>query len=174
MSFSTRRGRPRGAARTETDRGTPELRAKRRGGATAEAIDLCLDRGVITPDQHWCGLHFRWLYTLRFGVPDAKTAHALYHREESPRQCGDDWTGEREQDYAMAVAVLRESGALHQVMRLCVYNEKPSFLRLPLAARTARWKILLRSGERDIAALQSGLTGLVRLWVKRPASSPPA
>ena len=76
MAFSTRRGRPPRPRLDDNDNGTPELQFKRALGVTREPIDLCLERNLITPDHHWCSLHLRWLYTLRYGAPAITTRYA--------------------------------------------------------------------------------------------------
>ncbi len=172
MGFSTRRGRPRKNKCEERDRGTPELRAKRRCGITSEAIDLCLARSIINSDQHWCGMHLRWLHTLRFGVADAKTSYATHFRETggvSPRE--DSWTDEREQEYGAAIDLLKSSSTLLPVMKICVYNEKPAFLYPPLTMSAKEWRMHVLTFESNITPLREGLDGLVRIWIRnRPHS----
>ena len=72
LHFPRRRGRPK-SVHHGIDRGTPELAQKRLRGETTETLDLCLERGLITPQQHWCGIHLRWLYTLRYGAPGVRS-----------------------------------------------------------------------------------------------------
>jgi hypothetical protein len=64
MPLMRKRGRP-AQNRPEVDYGTPELQQKRQHHLTIEPLDWLLQHSLISQKQHWCGLHFRWLYTLR-------------------------------------------------------------------------------------------------------------
>ena len=133
MAFTTQRGRPRAINRViNTDSGTPELRMKHAMGATAEPIDLCLSRALITADQHWCSLHLRWLYTLRYGAPviTSRTMDRLDYQPSAEE--AQEWREMREQEYHEAIATLKQQRRYEPVMRLSVFNELPSFLRAPL------------------------------------------
>ena len=164
MRFSTRRGRPRKSVPSteEYDHGTPELRQKRRSGMTAEAIDLCLAHRLITPDQHWCGMHFRWLHTLRYGVADARTSHAL-HRETSGAAAYDEqWTMEREAEYSTAIEKLSAEKRILPVMRLCIYNEWPEALGNLYRPGTPSSR-----HARNTLPVCQGLDILQAIWIKR-------
>ncbi len=137
MGFTTRRGRP-PKSPERVDLGTPELRFKQACGVTAEPIDLCRDRQLITPQQHWSGLHLRWLYTIRYGAP-----HLTTHYGDAAEKAGnapDDptWRQSREAEYHAATALLQQQLHYEPVMRLCIYNEQPRFL-LPRLQQNA-WK----------------------------------
>ena len=67
MAFSTRRGRP-PKTRPLVDKGTSELQQKRKHHHTTEPLDLCLYYHIINDEEHKALLHFRWLYSLRFGI----------------------------------------------------------------------------------------------------------
>src|SRR4030067_3584155 len=66
MRFNTKRGHPL-LNHQEKDAGTDELRQKRAKCLTMEPLDLYFKQGLISSDQHWAGIHLRWLYTIRFG-----------------------------------------------------------------------------------------------------------
>ena len=68
---ASRRGRP-PIHREKEDKGTHELQLKRAAGITQEPVDRWLKQGRLSADMHHCALHFRWLYTLRFGSPSIK------------------------------------------------------------------------------------------------------
>lgn len=151
-SFSTRRGRPR-TRRTAPDEGTPELREKRAAGLTSEAIDLCLRRGLITESEHRCALHFRWLYTLRFGNPGVqaldlrKTHHGAHPPpEDSP------WRDARNREYRQAARLLEAEQALMAVLRVAVFDDVS-----PALARTS-------AAQETLGRLRHGLTALRRHW----------
>ena len=108
-----------------TDRGTPELAAKRSHDQTAEVIDVLYKNGAITENEHWCALHFRWLYTLRFGSPtihavdfDGQRHYTPPGHEEDP-----DWKAERNAEYRIIADVLHQRGLLVAMLRIAVFND---------------------------------------------------
>ncbi len=163
LRFPRRRGRPK-SSRPKTDSGTPELVMKRLLGETAEALDLCLERGIISEEQHWCGIHLRWLYTLRHGVPGVRAMDpthlgGLEHKPDDP-----EWRGAREQEYHDAIKKLTESGHARMLMSLCIYNERPAFLdRRRPADMKAQKKLSRLAGE-----VRDGLDLLVTHWGRGP------
>lgn len=131
MAFSRRRGRKRTTApvtRTLPDTGTPELRARRRCGQTAEPLDLCHNRGLISDEEHWAGIHFRWLYTLRYGAPTVRAIDLSETGPEIPQEENLAWRAEREQEYALAAAALQARRLLRPMLDLCIYSHPPAFL----------------------------------------------
>lgn len=171
MAFNSRRGRP-ASTRPKKDFGTPELIAKRRHQLTAEPIDLCLEHGVISRGQHWCALHLRWLYTLRYGAPGitVRDLTLTYGREIRP----DDpqWRAEREREYHEAVHLLHRHKCYEAVMAVAIYNQLPSFLNAELKQRATHNTVLMRRLCIDKTQLVEGLGLLHALWCK-PASSTP-
>lgn len=127
MAFSTRRGRPRKST-SGADLGTPELIYKRAHALTAEAIDLCLEREIVTPEQHWCAIHLRWLYTLRYGAPGVRAVDPTHLRGLEIKQDDPLWREEREREYQDAIALLQARRCLDIALSICIYNERPSFL----------------------------------------------
>jgi len=169
MAFTTRRGRPRAAPASTSDTGTDELRAKRSLGITTEPIDLCLARKLITPAQHWCGLHWRWLYTLRYGAP---SLIARYHDEGSasvPGDTNDDWRIKREREYHAARGVLQTHRRYDGVMRLAIFNELPPFLNPRLHERAWEHPPVARQLQQAHAHLCEGLELLVVHWKQEHA-----
>jgi hypothetical protein len=172
MAFSTRRGRPK-SARPSTDMGTPELQRKRRAGLTQEAIDLCLEKGLITPSLHWCGLHLRWLYTLRYGAPGISSAlHRFY---DAPAAKPDDpaWRSAREAEFAEAATMLRHHKRYAPVAQLAIFNERPRFLND--AWRKAAWENR-RTRDTILTEYQwmhEGLCLLERCWKPDPRITVP-
>ncbi len=167
MAFTTRRGRPPRAPSEPTDSGTPELRFKHAHGITAEPIDLCLERGVLTARQHWCGLHLRWLYTVRYGAPNLTTR---YDTEPGggPRPTDDPaWRRQREAEYLEATTLLRTRLHYEPVMRLCIHNEPPAFLDPRLLARSWGEPALAERLEQARIRLTAGLDILGRHWRKQ-------
>lgn len=171
MAFTTRRGRPPKATPAH-DPGTPELRFKHAHGLTAEPIDRCLSGGVITAAHHWCGLHLRWLYTLRYGAPHLTTRYD-FHPDTPPRTADDaTWRRQREAEYHAATALLRHHGHYEAVMRLCVFNEHPIFLSPVLRERAWNDAALALRLERTRIACVDGLALLVLHWRRPPVAEP--
>lgn len=160
LKFTRRRGRPKTRIlRPMNDSGTPELVMKRLMGETAEALDLCLERGVITREQHWCGIHLRWLYTLRHGAPGTR-AIDLSHIAGLELQSDDpEWRHAREKEYNDAMRKLADSGHALLVMNICLYNERPKFLESS-PRRSAAGSTLLK--------FRDGLDILVQHWHREP------
>jgi hypothetical protein len=162
INFPRKRGRPRNAARPSRDTGTPELVMKRLKQETAEALDLCLERGVITPDQHWCGIHLRWLYTLRYGAPGVRAIDPAHF---GGRECKTDdptWRSLREMEYNEAILKLSDRGLAMKVLEVCVYNERPPFLRWHESARLTERQA--DENLRSISKIHEGLDLLSGLW----------
>lgn len=163
--FSSRRGRPR-SERPSVDLGTPELILKRAYGETAETLDLCLERNIITDSQHRCGMHFRWLYTLRYGAPDI-SARDFTHIP-APLISSDDpeWRHTREAEFGHAADHLRQTGHYHVIMRYCVYNERPAFVRRDRLHAAFNQPELEEKLHHNRLIFQQGLDHLERLWKK--------
>lgn len=164
MAFTTRRGRPPREGTDTPDYGTPELRSKRMLGITVEPIDLCLERGIISERQHWCGLHLRWLYTLRYGAPSLT---ASYLRERMPRatqsEC-EQWRASREREYLDATQMLHAHKLSQQVIRVAIHNELPCFLSPALRQHAWNDPALAHRLELSRHRLTDGLQLLVGLW----------
>ncbi len=166
MAFSTTRGRPRSYS-AQTDAGTPELRLKHALGITAEPIDLCLTRGLINVDQHWCSLHLRWLYTLRYGAPTLTTRYSDSKEIKASADENLQWRELREQEYHESIALLKNQQRFEPVMRVCVFNELPAFLSPSLQHRARSENALARQlciGQRILC---EGLDILVNHWRRK-------
>lgn len=170
MAFTTRRGRPRAPVVLQ-DSGTPELRLKHALGLTAEPIDLCLDRKLITNEQHWCGLHLRWLYTLRYGAPSVTTC---YLDRQGPSPAAEEtvqWRAQREEEYGAAIILLKSEQHYEAVMRLCVFNESPAFLNHSLQQRAWEDRAIAHQLLQCHHKLTQGLDILAKHWHRqRPAN----
>jgi len=160
LSFSRRRGRPKNN-RPMLDTGTPETVMKRLQGITAEALDLCLEKGIITQQQHWCGMHLRWLYTLRYGVPSVRATNLSdIENHESKSSDYEDplWRAAREKEYNDAVNMLTKSGYSLLLINLCVYNDLPRLFPVQTGKSTEYKEITEK--------ISSGLNILIKLWKK--------
>jgi hypothetical protein len=151
---SSRRGRPK-LNRPLQDLGTPESREKNAQGLTEEPIDMCLKNRYITESQHSAGIRFRWLYTVRFGLPtvQAVDTSSLKGRDLSAKD--DVWQEAREKEYKKAIECLKKRGCLPIVEQVCIYNIAPHFLRAKKPA------LALDSAE--LKKLREGLLELTKL-----------
>lgn len=153
MSFTQRRGRPKSTT-TEIDYGTPELRSKRQRGITVEPLDWLRQQELITPQLHWCGMHFRWLYTLRYGTTTAKSCDLSAQKGILNIREYDEWREEREQEFKQALLLLNQEALLDTALEYCVYQQR----------RPRQWQ------WRNHPTIQSTITALgqlERLWCKR-------
>lgn len=143
------RGRP-PIHRPKHDHGTPELQAKRAAKLTAETVDQLLDCDIISQEQHWCAVHFRWLYTLRYGAPTPYITQLL---ELRPMNTEDDpeWRAAREAEYHEAASILHKCGVLDDVMEVLLYN--------PV--------MTLRQCTAIVPAVREGLDILQNLWCNK-------
>ncbi|MGE0755000.1 MAG: hypothetical protein AB7L92_07545 [Alphaproteobacteria bacterium] len=155
------RGRPR-ATRPQHDHGTQELQEKRRRGETSEILDLCFARGLITQKQHWCGIHLRWLYTLRYGTPSVQ-ATRLADVTADAKHCDPEWQVARDDEYRNALHLLNQYGNAQIVLDVCIFNESPGFLR-PTAHMASHTHI-----EDEFACFTAALNILVKHWCEKPA-----
>lgn len=156
MGFSTRRGRPR-KTQSLKDTGTPELAAKFHAGLTVEPLDLCLKRGLISKDEHWAGIHFRWLYTLCFGAPGISALDIAYLKGRSLKPENIAWQEAREREYVEAIVFLRESGCKSLVMNVCLFNQRPGFLSI-------KPTLLLDQRYGEYAEFKQALAGLYKVF----------
>jgi len=156
-----KRGRPKSAHRGN-DSGTPELVMKRLLGETTETLDLCLERSIITEQQHWCGIHLRWLYTLRHGVPCVRAMDPSHTGGNEIKVDDPEWREQREKEYHEAVHQLTKSGHALLVLNVCIYNQRPRFLK----ARS-RLTALSAADVNIITNLRDGLDILAALWGRK-------
>ncbi len=157
--FTRRRGRPKVEIQ-ENDHGTPELQRKRAAEETAETLDLCLGKGLISLQQHWCGIHFRWLYTLRYGAPSVRALDLLHVDGIDIPNDDPSWRESREAEYHEAALALANWGYLRLLTNICVHNQRPDFLK----SRNV-------SDYKTLAELRDGLDILVTHWRRSKKSN---
>ncbi len=126
-----RRGRPK-TKYGQKDFGTPELQKKRSQFLTIEPIDLILSKGLISEEQHRIAMHFRWLYTIIFGLPSI----TAYDPSDLGGRCQSKHTDERwiianKERYYEAIKKLKKFKAEKFIMNLCIFSEIPRFLCYP-------------------------------------------
>lgn len=164
MGFTSRRGRPKTAEiikiREEKDLGTKELQERRAKGLTLESIDKCKQKELITDEQYSAALHFRWLYTIRFGAPGVSAIDLTKPCGYELRSNDEMWQSEREREYSMAVEKLRAEGALKIVMNISVFNSIPKFLKRQRVFSEAE----LKQNIQELSKFRDGLSVLVKLW----------
>ncbi len=142
---------------------------KRLLAETSEALDLCLERGIITRQQHWCGVHLRWLYTLRHGAPGVRAVDPTHIGGLEIKHDDPEWRALREKEYHEAIKKLAPKGYAPLLMNICIYNERPKFLHRPKSGRIT----YDRSAHQLIENLRAGLDILVRLWDRSPTPAAP-
>lgn len=116
-----RRGRPR-SARPERDLGTPELQLKRKSHLTSEIIDIYLEKRIISQKQHWCCIHLRWLYTLKYGSPNVKAVDPAYPGGVDIATDDPEWRSLREEELRIALEMLKKVGFDQLILDMAVYN----------------------------------------------------
>ncbi len=165
--FTKRRGRP-AIKRPAHDKGTPELARKHRLGLTSEPLDVLLSRNYITVEEHSAGLHARWLYTVKFGIPDLRAANPE-GREASARKSYRDaaWQQRHEAEYAHVVENLRQANAKREVFNICIYKQWPFWL---IDVQLLGKKELSPLARRELGLLKAGLA-LVKPALKPTAAA---
>lgn len=164
MAFTTRRGRPPASHREKNDLGTPELRKKRVQKQTIEPLDLCLEKGIISELHHWCGIHLRWLYTLRYGAPSVSSRDISDVSHGTIRLDDPEWRALREHEYHEAVHLLHKFKNYTHVMNLAVYHELPAFLNASLVQKSLEYKAIRDRLNQIKEETISGFTSLEHLW----------
>ena len=145
------RGRPK-VLKLKKDFGTPELIQKRLMDMTIEPLDLCLRKEIVDEEQHAYGMRFRWLYTLKFGLPSAKAYDpARSHGREIDKYTDTIWLQNRQKEYSDMVSKLETIDAYKVVRDVCIYNIMPIFLIKP------HWESL-----KQLHKLQEGLSLLMK------------
>lgn len=123
-----KRGRPIKTL-VKLDFGTPELAEKRACRLTVEAIDLCLERGLISQGEHKAALKLRWLYFMKFGSPFISSRELTDCRGRSTQKGMDpEALKEAEQIYAEILKGLDFIKARQIVLDICVFDIYPAFL----------------------------------------------
>lgn len=123
-----KRGRPIKTL-TKLDFGTPELIEKRAFRLTVEAIDLCLERGLISQGEHKAALKLRWLYFVKFGSPFISSRELTDCRgRNTQKEMDPDALKEAEQIYAEILKGLDFIKARQIVLDVCVFDIYPAFL----------------------------------------------
>ncbi len=127
MVFCRKRGRPKRKDVDYIDKGTPELQHKYKQKLTMEPLDLLLQADLINAEQHWCGLHFRWLHSLRFGTVTVNAIDPALVRGIKHKRIYTKWQIERESEWKEAQQILLRAGLYHAVRDLCIYNKMPNY-----------------------------------------------
>lgn len=133
IRFATHRGRPRTSFESEkpdSDQGTQELILKRALSVTKEPIDLLLEYQFISESEHRAALHFRWLYSLRYGIQRI-TSSTFDDQPNTPRLEAEDsdWRNDREAEFALAATRLKRAKRYDLLCDVLVHNHWPLALR---------------------------------------------
>ncbi len=125
-----------------------------------ETLDLCLEREIITHQQHWCGIHLRWLYTLRYGAPGIRALDPTHLGGIEISIDDPEWRNAREKEYHEAMSKLSDSGHALLLVNICIHNERPKFLH----AQKLDVPMLHIDRVHTISHLCDGLDILVDHW----------
>jgi hypothetical protein len=161
MNFTSKRGRPKQVKLQVIEGGKQESRPVIK--ISREPIDICHQKGIINDNEHLAALHFRWLYTLKFGAPGVSAIDLEREMGRSTRQNDPEWQESREREYAMAVEKLRNTGTLKPVLNMAVFGHFPKYMQ---PEKASRWQYLAHNYD-EILKLREGLDILVKLWGKQ-------
>jgi hypothetical protein len=167
IRFRSTRGRPKSEASAQhgPDLGTPELILKHAYRHTAEPIDLCLERNIITEQEHRSAMHLRWLHTIRYGAPGISALDLSRGAGcEIPLEDDSAWRQNREYDYAQAMQLLHERDYESLIIPCVIYNEKPDFLQINQYEKAFSCAAKLDQLMRQSARFAEGLSTLTTLW----------
>lgn len=142
------------------DKGTKELKEKKLFHLTDEPLDLCLEKKIITEDEHKVGIHLRWLYSIKFGIQNVTTRPKFIIDDDFSPVRDEMWLTRKNFEYRKAVDGLISAGCLKDVMNLCIFGKSPSFLYQ--SQRTLRYN---RKKFEEYNRIKTGLKTLVRLWL---------
>lgn len=147
MAFAARRGRPKKTTPDGPDLGTPELQRRHRRQETAEPIDRLTANGTLDANEYWCALHFRWLYTLRYGTVTPASLDPARIKGMLHKKIYLQWQQDREQEWKTAVTLLEQEQLFSTLLNICIHNQAPH-------------------SESDLRRLINGLQILCTLWCK--------
>jgi hypothetical protein len=159
--FTNKRGRPK-SDKPSIDLGTPELIQKKANEETNESLDICLRRGLIEQSQHWCGIHLRWLHTIRYGAPGVSAIQLFDMSQDTTGVVDEQWRKDRESEYIDAVCLLAKHHALKPIVNICIYNEIPGFLIHPQKIR----RNIADRKYSELERFRMGLDLLYNYWKK--------
>lgn len=121
------------------DRGTPELRARRRWMARDDQVrseyplGVMLANEVISEPRHNAGCRYAWLYAVVHGRPSvAAVSYDGTQRGSTPHPDDDEherWLGERERELKDADSALGSRQVVDMVRSVCVYGRYPRWLK---------------------------------------------
>lgn len=140
MRYRTR-GRP-SKVRQSKDLGTKELQEKRKNGQTQEPLDRYYAQGLIGEQQYWAGNHFRWLYTMRYGVPSVKAIDLAGGDWGGAGEADEAWLATLNAQYIDAQNLLSQHGLL-DVARDALIYQQGAYSGLPRAGLPCRLSIVL-------------------------------
>src|SRR5690606_7255651 len=116
---------------------------------TAEPVDFCLQRGILSDAQHKAGRRLAWLYRLLYGKPWV-TAIAIDDSDFGKKpEDSEAWLTKRQQEWHAALHALTQHQLQHSVLDICVYQQMPNYFYGEIPTRT---------GRQQITQLQEGLS----------------
>ncbi|MFN7038976.1 MAG: hypothetical protein ACK4OM_05375 [Alphaproteobacteria bacterium] len=127
MKFNSKRGRPKTFVQ-EKDLGTIELQAKRKNNQTIEPLDAILHKKLINELEYEAGCKLRWLYSLKFGIPNISAHNLGYISGKEENIIDLKWLSIKEKQFNQAVSLLISMNAYQIVSNICIFLKQPSFL----------------------------------------------
>ncbi len=162
--FSTKRGRPRkilDCSQNNHDNGTPELQRKIIELQTKEPIDLLLEKRLISNDEHRAAMHFRWLYTLRYGIPSVRAIDTTRIYGIDRKLNDEEWLTKREEEYKEATEILKKANSLSKVINIVIHNAFPDYLKPQMNMKINKTAL---KNEKSLLLLKEGLSSLADNW----------
>ena len=117
-----KRGRP-PVERNDKDLGTEELQQKRTLYKTEELLDSYYRLEKISEEQYWCGNHFRWLYTARYGVPNLRSSGAALFDVSTCHPDDPLFQQKIELKYKQATQALKQKQLLDILFNTVIYSQ---------------------------------------------------
>lgn len=116
-----KRGRP-SQAKPDKDLGTNELQAKRQSGQTEEILDRFYRLELVSEKQYWAGNHFRWLYAMRFGIPNVRATDWCGNSGMVVSDDSEAWSSQINHQYKLAEQTLQNQKLLQPALDVLIYS----------------------------------------------------
>ena len=104
---------------------------------------------------------------MRYGVPSVKALDPTHLGGRELNSDNPEWRKEREIEYHEALHAMGKSITVQSVLELCIFNQRPIFLRSQHSALLEHAKRAAMRSELELAQIHSGLNALVNLWCKK-------
>ncbi|MFQ3307513.1 MAG: hypothetical protein ACI8ZF_000766 [Candidatus Midichloriaceae bacterium] len=136
-----KRGRPK-STNDKIDKGTKELQIKKQANITLEAIDLCLNKNIISKKEHAKCMKFRWLYTLKHGAPTLQSKLLQTYLIWTEKQYEENFLKDMYNKYKYVLCELKKNNCDKLILGICVFNNYHKFLLEPHSDMYSKEKFL--------------------------------